>query len=124
MPAEILIPYNPSKHVISEDFDHTNNFNSLKGEGSKKRKLEDVSPAGGQSFFGDASQVHQKRSSIEGFEQKADIRNFQATSVESEDFFLGKARMQFQEIGKQGLNKIVKVVHIEDGLHNSESSVE
>ena len=42
MPVEILIPYNPSKHVISEDFDHTNNYNSLKGEGSKKRKLEDV----------------------------------------------------------------------------------
>ena len=33
MHAEILIPYNPSKNVISEDFDHTNNYNSLKGEG-------------------------------------------------------------------------------------------
>ena len=75
MHAEILIPYNPSKHVISEDFDHTNNYNSLKGEGSKKCKLEDVSPAGGQSFFGDASQLHKKRSLVEGFEQKADIRN-------------------------------------------------
>lgn len=128
MPAEILIPYNPSKHVISEDFDHTNNYNSLKGEGSKKRKLEDVSPAGAQSFFGDASQVHQKRSSVEGFEQKADIRNLQGMPVfpvqESEDFCLGKARMQFQEIGKQALNKTVKVAHIEDGLHNSKSGVE
>ena len=44
MPVEIFIPYNPSKHVISKDFDHTNNYNSLKGEGSK---LEDVSPVGG-----------------------------------------------------------------------------
>ena len=24
MPIEILIPYNPSKHVIYKDFDHTN----------------------------------------------------------------------------------------------------
>ena len=51
MLAEILIPYNPSKHVISEDFDHTNNYNSLKGEGSKKRKLEDVSLARVQYFL-------------------------------------------------------------------------
>ena len=100
------------------------NYNSLKGEGSKKRKLEDVSLAGGQYFFRDASQVHQKHSSVEGFEQKDDIRNLQAMSVESEDFFLGKARMQFQEIGRQALNKTVKVAHIEDGLHNSKSGVE
>lgn len=128
MPAEILIPYNSSKRVISEDFDDTNNYNSLKGEGSKKRKLEDVSPAGGQSRFGDPSQVHQKHSSVEGFEQKADIRNLQTTSVfpvqESEDFCLTKAHMKFQEIGKQALNKTVKVAHIEDGLHNSKSDVE
>ena len=32
--------------------------------------------------------------------------------------------MQFQEIGKQDLNKTVKVAHIEDGLHNSKSGVE
>ena len=100
MLAEILIPYNPSKHVIYEDFDHTNNYNYLKGEGSKKHKLEDVSPAGGQSFFGDASQVHKKRNSFEGFEQKADIRNLQSTLVESEDLCLGKSRIQFQEIWK------------------------
>ena len=86
--------------------------------------MEDVSPVGGQSFFGDASQVHQKHSLVEGFEQKADIRNLQAMSVESEDFFLGKSCMQFQEIGKQDLNKTVKVAHIEYGLHNSKSGVE
>jgi len=68
--------------------------------------------------------VHKKRSSVEGFEQKDDIRNLQATSVENEYFCLGKARMRFQEIGKQALNKIVKVAHIEDGLHNSKSGVE
>ena len=32
--------------------------------------------------------------------------------------------MQFQEIGKQALNKTVKVAHIEYGLHNSKSGVE
>ena len=32
--------------------------------------------------------------------------------------------MQFQEIGKQALSKIVKVAHIEDGIHNSKSGVE
>ena len=68
--------------------------------------------------------MHQKRSLVEGFEQKADIRNLQATSVESEYFCLGKAHMQFQEIRKQALNKIVKVAHIEYGLHNSKSGVE
>ena len=122
--VEILIPYNPSKHEISEDFDHTNNYNSLKAEGSKKRKLEDVSPVVGQSFFGDASQLHKKHSSVEGFEQKADIRNLQSTLAESEDLCLGKSRIQFQEIWKHALNKIVKVAHIEDGLHNSKSGVE
>ena len=68
--------------------------------------------------------MHQKHSSIECFEQKADIINLEATSVESEYFFLGKACMQFQEIGKQALNKTVKVAHIIYGLHNSKSGVE
>ena len=67
--------------------------------------------------------MHKKRSLVQGFEQKADIRNLQAMSVESKDFFLGKARMQFQEIRKQALTKTVKVAHIEDGLHNSKSGV-
>jgi hypothetical protein len=70
VPTEVLIPYNPSEHVISQDFHHTNNYYSLKGEGSKKHKLEDASPAEGQFFFGDASQVRQKHSSVEGFEKK------------------------------------------------------
>ena len=62
--------------------------------------------------------------SVEGFEQKADIRNLQATSVESEYLFLGNACMQFQETGKWALNKTIKVAHIEDGLHNYKSGVE
>lgn len=128
VPAEVLIPYNPSERVISQDFHHTNNYYSLKGEGSKKRKLEDASPAEGQSFFGDASQVCQKHSSVEGFEKKADIINLRATSgfpvQESEDFCLAKAHMESQEIERQALNKRVKVAHIEDCHQNSKSDFE
>ena len=68
--------------------------------------------------------MHQKPNSVERFEKKDDIRNLEAMLVESEYFFLGKACMQFQEIGKQALNKTVKVSHIEDGLHNSKLGVE
>lgn len=127
VPAEVLIPYTPSKHVISEDFHLTNNH-SLKGEGSKKRKLEDVSPAEGQSLFGDASLVHQKHTPDEGSEKKADIKNLRAMPgfpvQESEEFCLAKAHMEFQEIGGQPLNKRVKVTHIEDCHQNSKSDVE
>lgn len=127
VPAEVLIPYTPSKSVISEDFHLTNNH-SLKGEGSRKRKLADVSPADGQSLFGDASLVHQKHTSDEGFEKKADVTNLQAMSgfsvQESEEFYLAKAHMEFQEIGGEPLNKRVKVTNIKDCHQNSKSDVE